>query len=190
MKTKSEMYAERDGIFVENVFPANRRNYRLYHIPCAKCGRIVKRKVYNGDKAYYCDICKNDLVKKEKTLEHELLDEILSKGEQRFIKAKDKLLKQVKNPEAYANAIRVAETRANSYGSIPEVMVAIEQIARDLSSPRSANMVLLGMAAPYIGILQIEQLRDAIITVFSRKGQAVVEANLKAFDAGVDAASK
>ena len=128
MKTKSEMYAERDGIFVENVFPANRRNYRLYHIPCAKCGRIVKRKVYNGDKAYYCDICKNDLVKKEKTLEHELLNELLSKEEQRFLKAKDKLLKQVKKPEAYANAIRVAQTRANSYGSIPEAMVAIELI--------------------------------------------------------------
>jgi len=128
MKRKSDMYAERDGIFVEDVFPPNRGSYKLYHIPCAKCGRIVKRKAYNGDKAYYCDICKNDLVKKEKTLEHELLDEILSKGEQRFIKAKDKLLKQVKNPEAYANAIRVAETRANSYGSIPEVMVAIELI--------------------------------------------------------------
>lgn len=128
MKSKSEIYAERDGITVENVFPSNRRSYRLYHIPCAKCGRIVKRKVYNGDKAYYCDICKNDLVKKQKALEHELLDEILSKGERRFIKAEEKLLKQVKKPEAYANAIRIAQTRANYYGSIPEAMVAIELI--------------------------------------------------------------
>ena len=61
----------------------------------------------------------------------------------------------------------------------------IEQEARDLMSPRSANMVLLGMAAPYIEILAIAQLRTAIETIFSRKGQAVVDANLKAFDAGV-----
>lgn len=84
-----------------------------------------------------------------------------------------------------------AELLEGELAALPSVVsLDIEQIARDLSSPRSANMVLLGMAAPYIGILQIEQLRDAIITVFSRKGQAVVDANLKAFDAGVAAASK
>ena len=84
-----------------------------------------------------------------------------------------------------------AELLQGELAALPSVVsMDIEQIARDLSSPRSANMVLLGMAAPYIGILQIEQLRDAIITVLSRKGQAVVEANLKAFDAGVAAASK
>lgn len=84
-----------------------------------------------------------------------------------------------------------AELLQGELATLPSVVsLDIEQIARDLSSPRSANMVLLGMAAPYIGILQVEQLRDAIITVFSRKGQAVVDANLKAFDAGVAAASK
>lgn len=84
-----------------------------------------------------------------------------------------------------------AELLQGELAALPSVVsLDIEQIARDLSSPRSANMVLLGMAAPYIGILQIEQLRDAIITVFSRKGQTVVDANLKAFDAGVAAASK
>ena len=129
MPSKSDMYAERDGITVECVNPSGRRGtYKLYHIPCAKCGRIVKRKIYNGDKAYYCDICRSGLAKKEKALEHELLDEILSKEEQRFLKAKDKLLKQVKEPEAYKRAIQIAETRANYYGSIPEAMVAIELI--------------------------------------------------------------
>ena len=84
-----------------------------------------------------------------------------------------------------------AELLQGELAALPSVVsLDIEQIARDLSSPRSANMVLLGMAAPYIGILQVEQLRDAIIIVFSRKGQTVVDANLKAFDAGVAAASK
>lgn len=63
----------------------------------------------------------------------------------------------------------------------------IEQIAKDLGSARSANVVLLGMAAPYIGILSTEDLRAAVARVFARKGEAVVEANLKAFDAGVNA---
>lgn len=63
----------------------------------------------------------------------------------------------------------------------------IETVAKDCGNARGANMVLLGMAAPYIEILSVEQLRKAIATVFARKGEAIVEANLKAFDAGVNA---
>lgn len=63
----------------------------------------------------------------------------------------------------------------------------IETVAKDCGNARGANMVLLGMAAPYIEILSVEQLRQAIATVFARKGEAIVEANLKAFDAGVAA---
>lgn len=65
----------------------------------------------------------------------------------------------------------------------------IDQVARDLGNPRGANMVLLGMAAPHIGILSVANLRQAISAVFARKGEAVVEANLKAFDAGVELGS-
>ena len=61
----------------------------------------------------------------------------------------------------------------------------IDTVAKDAGNPRGANMVLLGMAAPYIEILTVEQLRAAIAVVFARKGEAVVEANLKAFDEGV-----
>ena len=61
----------------------------------------------------------------------------------------------------------------------------IEQIAKEVATVRSANVVLLGMAAPYIGILSTDELRSAVVRVFQRKGDAIVEANLKAFDAGV-----
>ena len=67
------------------------------------------------------------------------------------------------------------------------VKLNIEDIARELMMPKAANMVLLGMAAPYIGILSVEQVRDAIAVIFARKGEAVVEANLKAFDKGIEA---
>ena len=63
----------------------------------------------------------------------------------------------------------------------------IEQIAKEVATVRSANVVLLGMAAPYIGILSTDELRCAVARVFQRKGDAIVEANLMAFDAGVAA---
>ena len=74
------------------------------------------------------------------------------------------------------------------YAKLPNVVsLDIEAIAKDAAgNTRSANMVLMGMAAPYINIISIDQLRQAISTIFARKGEAVVEANLKAFDAGVE----
>ena len=70
--------------------------------------------------------------------------------------------------------------------ALPRVVrLDIEEIARELQSPRSANMVLLGLAAPYLPLLSEEQLRAAVARVFARKGQEVVEANLRAFEAGL-----
>ena len=63
----------------------------------------------------------------------------------------------------------------------------IEDLAKQNSLPKSANMVLLGMAAPYIEILSPEQLREAIKRVFSSKGEQVVEMNCQAFDLGLNA---
>lgn len=70
--------------------------------------------------------------------------------------------------------------------ALPSVrMLDIESVAKDAGNVRGANMVLLGMAAPFIKILSVDQLREAVAVVFARKGDAVVEANLKAFDLGV-----
>ena len=74
--------------------------------------------------------------------------------------------------------------------TLPNVQLDIEAIAAELKSAKSANMVLLGMAAPYIGVLTVEQLRKAVSVIFARKGDAVVEANLRAFDRGVEASKK
>lgn len=73
--------------------------------------------------------------------------------------------------------------------SLPKVVqLDIEQVAKDAGNARGANVVLLGMAAKYLEIVSQTQLRDAVATIFARKGEAVVEANLKAFDKGVEAA--
>ncbi len=75
--------------------------------------------------------------------------------------------------------------------SLPSVVkLDIESVAKECCNPRGANMVLLGMAAPYIQILTVEQLRDAITVIFARKGDDIVAANLKAFDKGVESTKK
>jgi len=71
--------------------------------------------------------------------------------------------------------------------ALPKVTrMDIDQVAKGLLAPRSANMVLLGMAARHLSILGPDDLRTAIRTVFGRKGDKVVEDNLKAFDAGYE----
>ena len=71
--------------------------------------------------------------------------------------------------------------------ALPKVTkMDIEQVAKSLLAPRSANMVLLGMAARHLSILSPDDLRTAIRTIFARKGDKVVEDNLKAFDAGYE----
>ncbi len=62
----------------------------------------------------------------------------------------------------------------------------IEQLAKEHQVPKSANMILLGMATKYIEILTPEQMRSAIRQIFARKGEQVVNDNLKAFDLGYE----
>ena len=67
------------------------------------------------------------------------------------------------------------------------VQLDIEAVAHEAGSARSANVVLLGMAAKWIEILSADALRSAVAKIFERKGEKVVEANLKAFDMGAEA---
>ena len=67
------------------------------------------------------------------------------------------------------------------------VSLPIDDIAKANSLPKSANVILLGMAAKFIEILSPEQLRESIARVFARKGEEVVKANQRAFDLGLAA---
>ena len=66
------------------------------------------------------------------------------------------------------------------------ILIDIDVLAREAGSARTANMVLLGAASPILGIEQ-SKLEDAITRIFSRKGDAVVEMNIKAFRIGREA---
>jgi indolepyruvate ferredoxin oxidoreductase beta subunit len=70
--------------------------------------------------------------------------------------------------------------------AFPQVLALdVDGIAKDLGSPRGANMVLLGAMSAVLHILEPEKLREGIRRVFGRKGEAVVESNIKAFDEGL-----
>ena len=66
------------------------------------------------------------------------------------------------------------------------IMLDIEQLAKDNGVPRSANVILLGAAQKALG-LEYEKLEAAIRRVFARKGDAIVEANIKALSLGREA---
>ena len=70
------------------------------------------------------------------------------------------------------------------------IAIDADEIAKSVLSPRSANMALLGATAAVLGILDPDKLRDGIRKVFARKGEAIVETNVKAFDAGYASALK
>ena len=72
--------------------------------------------------------------------------------------------------------------------ALPHVAVLpIEDVAKENNMPKSANVILLGMAARYIEILTPEQLRNSIARVFASKGEKIVEMNQQAFDLGLNA---
>ena len=76
-------------------------------------------------------------------------------------------------------------------GKMPRVVALdVDALAKDLGSPRGANMVLLGAMAAVLHILEPEKLREGIRRIFGRKGDAVVESNIKTFDAGLEFSQK
>ena len=73
--------------------------------------------------------------------------------------------------------------KAEYAGMEHTVAIDIEQLAKDNVVPRSANVILLGAALKAIG-LEYDKIENAIRRVFGRKGESVVEANIKALAIG------
>ena len=63
------------------------------------------------------------------------------------------------------------------------IVIDGDTIAREIGSPRSMNMVVLGAASPFLEI-PFEKLEDSISTVFARKGEDIVQKNLEALNRG------
>ncbi|MFO7755669.1 MAG: indolepyruvate oxidoreductase subunit beta [Bacteroidales bacterium] len=63
------------------------------------------------------------------------------------------------------------------------LIVDADKIARETGSGRAANIVMLGAASHFIQ-LPLESLENAIRKLFARKGEEIIELNLKALSAG------
>ncbi|WP_418992630.1 indolepyruvate oxidoreductase subunit beta [Alistipes sp.] len=82
------------------------------------------------------------------------------------------------------------EALRRELAALPHVVALdVDALAREAASPRAANIVLLGAAAPFLG-LEAEKLEQGIRDIFARKGDAVVDTNLAAFRAGYEYAQK
>lgn len=66
------------------------------------------------------------------------------------------------------------------------ILVDVDAIAREVGNPRGANIALLGACSHLLG-MEPQKLEEGIRRIFSDKGEAIVEANIKAFRAGRDA---
>jgi indolepyruvate ferredoxin oxidoreductase, beta subunit len=69
------------------------------------------------------------------------------------------------------------------------IVIDADATAKDLGSSRSGNMVILGAASSFIS-LPFESLENAVRKLFIRKGEDVVDLNLKALRAGREASGR
>jgi len=64
-----------------------------------------------------------------------------------------------------------------------KVVIDADKIAKDAGSARSANMVILGAASPFIQI-EFEAIENAVQEIFNKKGEDIVNINLQCLHAG------
>lgn len=63
------------------------------------------------------------------------------------------------------------------------IILDVEKIAKEVGSVRCANIVMLGASAPFLGI-EYKSIEQGIRNIFGRKGEEMVNMNLKALEAG------
>jgi indolepyruvate ferredoxin oxidoreductase beta subunit len=78
----------------------------------------------------------------------------------------------------------------NEINKLPhKIILDVDKVAKELGSPRVSNIVLLGATIPFLGI-DYSKIQESIRDIFQRKGEAIVEMNLKALAAGKEIAEK
>ena len=70
-----------------------------------------------------------------------------------------------------------------------KIVIDADTIAKDLGSARSANVVILGAASPFIN-MDFALLEQAIMDIFGKKGEDIVNVNLACLRAGRGFAEK
>jgi indolepyruvate ferredoxin oxidoreductase beta subunit len=68
-----------------------------------------------------------------------------------------------------------------------KVVLDVEAIAKEAGSVRAANIVMLGAATPFLGI-DYAKIEEGVRRIFGRKGEDIVNMNVKALRAGYEVA--
>lgn len=68
------------------------------------------------------------------------------------------------------------------------ILIDAKKIAKDLGNARATNIVLLGAASSLLPLTE-KSLKEAIKSLFERKGEKIVNKNLDAFEKGKEIAS-
>lgn len=69
------------------------------------------------------------------------------------------------------------------------VMINANNIAKEIKAKRSMNTVMLGAALPFLG-LKKQSFEDGINAIFGKKGENIVNQNIEALNAGLNATEK
>ena len=69
------------------------------------------------------------------------------------------------------------------------VILDVEKIAKEVGSSRVSNMVMLGASTPFINI-PYGEIENGIRSIFEKKGEEIVNLNLRALAAGREIAEK
>jgi indolepyruvate ferredoxin oxidoreductase beta subunit len=99
--------------------------------------------------------------------------------------------------EGWIIANRTPFTNISNYPNIEDIYAAItkhpkhvlidaDAISKEIKASRAMNIVMLGAAIGLIGFSE-QEISDAIRETFSRKGETIVETNLRALQAGIQA---
>lgn len=64
-----------------------------------------------------------------------------------------------------------------------QIAINADEMARQVKSPRSSNMVMLGAASPFLDV-PYESLESGIKKIFGRKGEKIVQLNIEALKTG------
>ncbi len=68
--------------------------------------------------------------------------------------------------------------------SLPRsILIDADKIAREVASAKASNVVILGAASSHLEMTD-EEIEGAIASIFARKGDPIIQANIRAFHAG------
>jgi indolepyruvate ferredoxin oxidoreductase beta subunit len=86
-----------------------------------------------------------------------------------------------KNIENYPD-LQAIENEIKAFDN--HIAINADEIANLLNAKKSSNMVILGAASPFLNDINFETLKEGIQDLFIKKGEDVVENNIKAMEAG------